>query len=220
VDVRRTLTSAAVALAGAAAVTAGGWTLQAAALPPPAHADRVAADASAWLHDYRLVVDVFHVDHRRLTGACLRGWFSSPDGTKTRMSLLSVGSGTIFRLPEGRRVSTRTGAPGHPAPVGLMALAGCSAKLSSALAAAAQYDRDLRVERSYAANRPTLALKLERRHDERLTLYVSPKTYLPIVAIVQRDGHTATARLYLNRITPHLLSRFRFPAERGRKPRP
>lgn len=216
---RRTLTSAAVALAGAAAVTAGGWALQAAALPPPAHADRVAADASAWLHDYRLVVDTFHVDHRRLTGACLRGWFPSPEGAKTRMSLLSVGPGKIFRLPGGRRVSTQAGELVRSAPVGLMALAGCSAKLSAVLAAAAQYDRDLRVERSYAANRPTLALKLDRRRDERLTLYVSPKTYLPIVAIVERDGHTATARLYLNRITPRLLSRFRFPPENGRKAR-
>src|SRR5262249_56901862 len=71
-DVRRALLSVAVGLAGAACVTASGWALPAAALPPPTPAARVAAEASAWFHDYRLVVDVFHFHHRRMTGACLR----------------------------------------------------------------------------------------------------------------------------------------------------
>jgi hypothetical protein len=189
-----------VALAGAAAVTAGGWALQAAALPPPAHADRVAADASAWLHDYRLVVDIFHVHHRRLKGACLRGWFPGPKGGKIRASLLSL--------------SSRPGS----VPSGLLPLVGCSGKLSRVLASAAQSGRHLRVERSYAANRPAIALKVDRSHDEHLTLYVSPTTFRPLVAIVEQDGRSATARLYLHPIEPGVLARFHFPREAPRRP--
>ena len=202
---------------GAAAVVAGGWALQATALPPPEHADRVAADASAWLHDYRLVVDVFHIDHRRLEGACLRGWFPGPGRTKSRASLLSLGSGHVFRFTSGRRVSPGSRDRDGQRPGGLMALAGCSAKLSSVLASAAQSGgHALRIERGYAANQPAIALRVGRTHHERLTLYVSPRTYLPIVAIVERGGHTATARLYLNRITPALLARWRLPLAFGR----
>ncbi|HET8558635.1 MAG TPA: hypothetical protein VFL58_15105 [Gaiellaceae bacterium] len=200
---RGALTSFTVAVSAAAAMVAGGWAVQAAALPPPAHADRVAADASVWLHDYRLVVDVFHVDHRRLQGACLRGWFPGPGGVKSRRSLLSLRS--LETATRERR---------------LMALAGCSGKLAQFLAGAAQGLRHLRVERSYAANQPAVALRLERRHDERLTLYVSPLTYRPLVAVVERDGRTATARLFLNRVTPRLLLRFGLPLEsRLRSPR-
>src|SRR5579859_4329501 len=217
-DVRRTLTSVAVALAGAAAVTAGGWSLQAAALPPPARADRVAADASAWLHDYRLVIDVFHVHHHRFKGACLRGWFPGR-GRKTQASLLSLGAGPIVRVSSRWNASLKTGDRKRRLPVGLLALVGCSGKLSRVLAAAAQSGGDLGVERSYAANQPAIALTATRAHDERLTLYVSPRTHRPIVAIVERDGHAATARLYLNRVRPRTLLRFRFPPRSGRGPR-
>jgi hypothetical protein len=209
--VRRTLTSVAVAFAGAAAVIAVGWALQAAALPPPAHADRVAADASAWLHDYRLVVDVSHVDHRRMNGACLRGWFPSPNGVKSRSSLLSLRSGPTFRLSGRQGVSLEAGRRDRGIPVELMALAGCSGKLARVLAGAAQSSGHLRVERSYAANQPTVALKMDRSHDEHLTVYVSPRTFRPIVAIVESDGRAATARLFLNRIRPRVLLRFRLP---------
>jgi hypothetical protein len=215
--VRRTLTSAAVAFVGAAAVAAGGWALQATALPPPEHADRIAADASAWLHDYRLVVDVFHLDHRRLKGVCLRGWFPGPGRTKSRESLLSLGAGRIFRFRSGREVAHRDrDRDGQYR--GLLALAGCSAKLSSVLAAAAQSGHALRIERGYAANQPAIALRVGRTRHERLTLYVSPRTYRPIVAIVERGGDTATARLYLNRVTPRLLARWRLPRERFGRP--
>jgi hypothetical protein len=217
--VRRTLTSVAVAFVGAAAVAAGGWALQAAALPSPEHADRVAADASAWLHDYRLVVDVFHIDHRRVKGACLRGWFPGPGRTTSLASVLSLGSGHVFRFTSGRRVSPGSRERDRQRPGGLMALAGCSAKLSSALASAAQSGQVLRIERGYAANQPAIALRVGRTHHERLTLYVSPKTYLPIVAVVDRGGHTATARIYLTRISPALLARWRLPRETIESPR-
>jgi hypothetical protein len=218
--VRKTLLSVAVGLAGAAAVAASGWALQAAALPPPAHAERVAADASAWLHDYRLVVDVFHVDHRRVKGACLRGWFPNPRGQKTQASLLSFRSGPVLRLSGRRRVVLWAGKRDRHLHVRLLALAGCSGKLSRVLAAAAQSGGDLSTERSFAANQPAIALKLDRGKREHLTVYVSPSTFRPLVVIVESDHHVATARLYLNRITPRLLRRFRFPLQRARRLEP
>jgi hypothetical protein len=214
--VRRTLLSVAVALAGAAAITVSGWSLEAAALPAPAHADRVAADASTWLHDYRLVVDVFHVDHRRVKGACLRGWFPDPNGVKTQASLLSLRSGPVFRLSGRRRVVLRAGKRDRRLHLRLLALAGCSGTLSRFFAAAAQSGGDLSAERSYAANQPAIALKLDRGKHEHFTLYVSPSTFQPLVVIVERDHRAATARLYLNRITPRLLRRFRFPLQHAR----
>jgi len=195
--VRRALLSVVVALAGAAGVTVSGWALQAAALPPPVPADRVAADASVWLHEYRLVVDVFHVDHRRMKGACLRGWFSFPNGSIRLGARLSLKSGLVRHLSRLTRDS--------------LALAGCSGKLLSFIAIAAQGGDRLTTERSYAAGRPAIALELDRGGEGRLTLYVSPRTYKPLVAFVDLDGEEATARLCLHRITPHLLRRFRLP---------
>jgi hypothetical protein len=211
--VRRTLLSAAAGLAGAAAVTASGWALQAAALPPPEHADRIAADASAWLHDYRLVVDVFHVDHRRLKGACLRGWFPSRTGVKTQASLLSLRAGPVFRLSGRQRSVLERGPETRGEHTRLLALAGCSGPLARALAAAAQSGWDLSVERGFAANQPAVKLKLGRGRHEHIAVYVSPSTYRPLVAIVVRKQRAVTARIYLNRITPRLLHRFRFPPE-------
>lgn len=215
---RETLLTVAVGLAGAAAVAGSGWGLQAAALPPPAHAGRIAADASAWLHDYRLVVDVFHIDHRRMKGACLRGWFPDRSGAKTQASLLSLRAGPLLRV-SGRSVVLWAGARGRNLHVRLLALAGCSGKLSRILATAAQSGGELSTERSYAANEPAIALKLDRGKHEHLTVYVSPAGFRPLVVIVERDHHTATARLYLNRITAHLLRRFRFPLQHTRSPR-
>jgi hypothetical protein len=218
--VRRTLLSVAAGLAGAAAVTASGWALQAAALPTPEHADRIAADASAWLHNYRLVVDVFHVDHRRLKGACLRGWFPNEAGVKTLGSLLSLRAGPVFELSGRRRAVLENGPGTRNDHVRLLALVGCSGKLARLLGAAAQSGWDLSSERAFAANQPAIELKLDHGRHEHFAIYVSPTTYRPLVAIVRRDHHAATARLYLNRITPRLLRRFRLPHENAPRRRP
>jgi hypothetical protein len=101
--------------------------------------------------------------------------------------------------------------------VRLLALAGCSGKLAKVLAAAAQGGGDLRTERGFAANQPAIELKLDHGKHEHLAVYVSPSTYRPLVAIVVRDHHAATARLYLNPITPRVLQRFRFPPEPSRR---
>jgi len=198
--VRRTLLSVAVGLAGAACVTASAWALQAAALPAPKPATRVAADASAWLHDYRRVVDVFHVDHRRMKGECLRGWFPRPHRPKSRASILSLGT-TRLRVPE-RKHPWRAAARHSHQPDRILAFIGCSGELAPVIAAAAQSGGRLSAERSYAANQPAIALELEHAKEERLTLYVSARSYKPLVAFAELDGRQATARLYLAPVGP------------------
>jgi hypothetical protein len=207
--VRQTLVSVFVGLAGAAGVAASGWAVQAAALPPPTSAARVAADASAWFHEYRLVVDVFHSEHRRTSGACLRGWVGGAHGHKARGSVLSLESGPILRTLPKQRVGVVSGHPDRYLPGALAMAAGCSRELASTLAEAAQAGAHMTVSRAFAANQPAIALKVSPSHDKRLTIYLSPRTDRPLVAIVALADHEATARLYLSRIEPRLLERFR-----------
>lgn len=215
--VRRALLSVAVALAGAASVTASGWALQAVALPPPTSATRVAADASAWFHEHRLVVDVFHVDGRRVEGACLRGWFPRPHRPKARASLLSLEAGPLL-VPERRHPWIAAGLRSDQ-PSRILAFIGCSGELAPALAAAAQTRDHLTTERGYAANQPAVALEVLHGRQERLTLYVSPRSYRPLVAFVDLEGRKATARLYLARMKSSLLGRFHLLPP-GREERP
>lgn len=206
---RGPLVSVVVALAGVAGVIASGWALQAAALPPPRPADRVAADASAWFHDYRLAVDVFHFDRRRVEGACVRGWFARRDGVEDRGSLISFRAGPILRV-SGKDHLSVVRAPrriGFPPPL-LAADVGCSRMLARTLAAAAQGSAHVSTERAYAANRPAIALELQRGKEERLTLYVSPRTDRPLVAFLARDRRHITARIYLQPVGRRVLRRF------------
>ena len=206
---RRGLLSVSIALAGAAGVAAAGWALQAAALPPPKPAARVSADASTWLHEYRLAVDVFHFEHRRFKGACVRGWFAGPKGEQVRGSLISLENGPILRVSGRQHVSIVAPRRLSRFPPGLLAAdAGCTGLLARALGAAAQGGGRLSTERSYAANRSAVALKLERGREERLTLYVSPRTDRPLVSFVDLDGRKITARVYLQPVTRRVLERF------------
>jgi hypothetical protein len=166
-----------------------------------------------------MVVDIFHVHHRRLEGACLRGWFPRPHRPKARASLLSLESGPILRVPARRHVWIAAGRRGEQ-PERVLALVGCSGELAPALAAAAQGVGDLTAERGYAANRPAVALELRHARQEWLTLYVSPRAHQPLVAFVHLDGWEATARLFLARATPDLLSRFHLLRAKTREPHP
>lgn len=197
-------------LAGAAGVAASGWALQAAALPPPTPATRVAADASAWFHEYRLAVDVFHVDHRRMKGACLRGWFPRPHKPKARASMLSLAPGSILRVPERRHPWLAASRRSHQ-PDRMLALVGCSGELAEVVAAGAQSGGHLTTERGYAASQPAVALELEHGKNARLSLYVSSRSYRPLVAFVDLHGRTATSRLYLIPARPAVLRRFHLP---------
>jgi hypothetical protein len=208
--VRQALLSVAVALAGAAGVAGSGWALQAAALPPPKPAARVAADASVWFHHYRLAVDVFHFDKRRVEGACVRGWLQARNGSRIRGSLLSFEAGPILRVSGKRHVSLVAPGRRHRFPPGLLAAdAGCSRMLARTVAAVAQGAGRLTMERAYAANQPAIALELQRSREVRLTLFVSPPTERPLVAFVDLDGQTIAARIYLQPVRPGVLQQFR-----------
>jgi hypothetical protein len=208
--VRRALLSVAVAFAGVAGVIASGWALQAGALPPPMPAARVAADASDWFHEYRLAVDVFHFEHRRFEGACVRGWLRRRNGSKVRESLLSFTAGPILRVSGKRHVSVVARRRRRQFPPALLAAdAGCSRMLAGTLAAAAQGVGHLTTERVFAANRPAVALELQLSREKRLTVFVSPRTDRPLVAFVDLDARKITARIYLQRATRGVLGRFR-----------
>lgn len=91
----------------------------------------------------------------------------------------------------------------------ILALVGCSGEIAPILAAAAQSGGGhLTTERSYAANRPAIALELSGNKSAHFTLYVSPGTYRPLVAFIDAHGRKATARLYLAPAEPRLLMRF------------
>jgi hypothetical protein len=81
--------------------------------------------------------------------------------------------------------------------------------LASTLAAAAQGAGRLTTERAFAANRPAVAVEVQRSREERLTVFLSPRTEQPLVAFVDLDGHKITARIYLQRVSRETLARFR-----------
>lgn len=215
--VRRALVSVVVCLAGAGAVGAAGWSLQTVTLPPPARAARIAADASAWLHDYRYSIDVFRSQGRRLRGTCLRGWFPSRGHARRFVhgSLLVLQGGPVVVDTGGRRYvrflagTRRRGLPGF-----LAIAAGCTSSLANDLYAAIQRNGHVSVERAYAANRPALALRVPPVRGERLTIYVSPRRYRPLVVTAAVGGSVATARIYLTRATQRVLSHYRRLLER------
>jgi hypothetical protein len=208
--VRRALVSVVFCLSGTGAVAAAGWSLQLVALPPPAPAARIAADVSTWLRNYRYSIDVFHADGRRLRGTCLRGWYPRHGRHLVRGSLLVLDGGPVVLDAGGRRyLRFVAGRQRRDLPAFLAVAVGCTSSLGGALYAAAEGKTHLNVQRAYAANQPALALHLPLVHDERLTLYVSPRQYRPLVAIAAAKGRVATARIYLARATLRLRSRYR-----------
>jgi hypothetical protein len=98
----------------------------------------------------------------------------------------------------------------------MLAVVGCSGELSRVIVEVAQSGGRLTTERSYAANRPAIALEMEPAKRARLTLYVSPRTYRPLVAFAYVEGQHVTARLYMARLTGRWSRSFQVPS-RSRK---
>jgi hypothetical protein len=208
--VRGALLSVVVCLAGAGAVAAAGWSLQRVVLPAPAQADRIAVSVSTWLRDYRYSIDIFHARGHRLRGACLHGWYPrSHRAHLVRGSVLVLDRGPIVLDTGAKHLRFVAGRPQRNLPARLAVSVGCTASLGNALYAAAQGGGHLSVERAYAANQPALALRVPQVHHERLTLYVSPLQYRPLVAIAEFEGRVATARLYLAHAPLRLRWRYR-----------
>lgn len=207
--------SVAIGVFGACGVAASGWALQAAALPAPKSADRVLADASTWLHEYRFAVDVFHAGPRPVRAACLRGAVVRR-GRPRPGGILSFGQRSVILVTTGGRVSLLSGSRLRVPPARLAADAGCTGALELALVRAAQTGDHISVERAWAAHQPTLALEVQRGDQGRLTVYVSPKTSRPLVAVVHAKNLTVKTRLYLTRIAAPLLHRFHLPVPGSR----
>lgn len=185
------------------------WSIETVGLPPPARADRVAADIARWLHSYRLAVDVFHIEGRRTTGECFRSRFRFPHGSPGTASVVSFTPGPVALVSEHHHAEILSGRREPGLPMRLAARAGCTYELLIQLANVAQAGLHVRVERAFAAGQPALALRLPRLREERLTLFVTPRTYRPLVAFVAVKRREVSARLFLTRVTPGLLARFR-----------
>ena len=221
---RRALLSVVVGSAGVAAVAAAAYGLQVVTLVEPAPAARIAADAEAWLHNYPLSIDVFHVDGHRLTGACLRGWFLSPQPHNRRPSrpnqphkgarplfgsVLALSGGPVVFVSYKLGVTHLLGRKRTDPFASLAVAVGCTGSLANVLTKAIQSNDQLSVERDYAANQPALALSLPRAHRPAAELYVSAHGYRPLVAIATRWRETVTARLYLAPMTETWKATFR-----------
>lgn len=219
------MVSIAVGLAGLAAVVAAGWGIQRFALPVPPPAAQAAVRAEQWVHTYRHSIVVFHAGHQRFSGECLRAWFLQPhargrsrhwqgrhEGSLLLLSRtpvgLATGKGLAVALASGKgRVLLALGPRLRRLPTLLAAAIGCTESLSKALTNAVQSSSPPHLEPDFAANQPALELQTHSRH-ERLTIYLSPRDYRPLVVVGGEAGHTATARLYLTRLTTADATRF------------
>jgi len=77
------------------------------------------------------------------------------------------------------------------------------------LGQAATVNGHLTMQRANLGGRPTIEIRLPQIQHERLTLYLAPKTYQPLVATARIRGHVVTARIFLPHPTRALLARFR-----------
>ena len=210
-----------------AGITAASWALLTVALPASVPVARAAAGAEWWFYNYRLSIDVFHAHDRRFKGICLRGWYLRPpfQGGPRRWqgeqygSLLVLSRGPVVLRAHGR-IQLAIGHRLPDLPASLAAGIGCTGSLADALTAALQqHGGQMSIERAYAANQPALAIEL-RLHDERLTVYVAPRTYRPLVLFGDMRGRIATARIYLTRLTPARAAKFRGLVRERRIPLP
>ncbi len=215
--VRGVLVTLCVGLLAAGAALGAGWAVLAAALPPPARGDRVAADAAAWLLRFRVTRSTFELNGARQSAYCLHTWFP-------RRSTGTLARGTLLRLDAGGRLLQNGGAVWAEGPVAAgpqrldlleLELAGCPDVLGTRVAAAAQTADGIRVERAFAAGQPALALRLPTLYDragrhrfvlDRATLYVSARTFKPLLVKASLGPWTGSGRIHLTRATPALLA--------------
>jgi hypothetical protein len=112
-----------------------------------------------------------------------------------------VSEGQVALVTGKHRVRRLYGHYRADIPAFLAGAIGCTGSLQKAIAVAVQSDRQVTIERAFAANQPAIALEF-RLKDERLVLYVSPRVYRPLVVVGSVAGRIATARIYLAALTP------------------
>lgn len=192
-----------VAAAASGAVGAVAWRLQASGLPQPRHANLVAARATAWLLQYRLVESSFRVGRGPLLhGSCLQGWFP------TRFGVLR---GTVLRLDDGTSIlAIRThrvdveGARRPLSPRSILVeleLAGCPRIIGPRLGELAQNRPGLRLHRATVDGEAALALRVPTRLS-RIVVYLQPGTYRPTALSVRSGPLRGHSRIRLTRLTP------------------
>jgi hypothetical protein len=209
--VRSALVTVLVAGSMAGGVFAGGWALQAAALPAPQRGNTAGAGAVTWLLRYRLVESAFRINHGPVVhGRCLVDWFPQGNGLSSRGTLLRLDDGVSLLSvpPHGLDVDDPYGAEPKGLPLVQLELAGCPRVLAPAVAQLVQSRRNVHVERAFAAGRPALSLRVttSRTH---ITLYLAPKTARPIAIAVTSPRFSGRGRLSLTRLTPAMLNLLR-----------
>lgn len=198
------LITAVVASAVGLATLAGAWAVQAASLPPPERSDVVAARAVSWLVDYRLVESRFRIGNGPLVdGRCLQ--FALRDSVVNRGFILRLDDGVSLvelRPHQFWVEGTRTEPRGLP--LTQLELAGCSPVLVTRIGRLIQSRAGVRVERSFAAGRPALALRVP-TPSGLMVVYLAPRTYRPIAVSVTGRHFSGFARIWLTHLTPGLL---------------
>lgn len=169
--------TAAVALAVGAGALAAGWSVEASALPSPPSADRMTVDSLVVLQHHLFVASALRIDGgRTMQASCIRGWFPR-HGT-----LLTVtGGARVFSRARHPRVTARQEAE--------LELAGCPRVLAPAVASLLQSGVRARAKRVWLGG-PAIALRISQ-----ITLYVTPKHFVPIGVGIRAPALSGRSRL-------------------------
>jgi hypothetical protein len=174
---RSLLVTAGVALAVAGGALGAGWSVEASALPSPPTADRMAVDSLVVLQHHLFVASRLRIGGARMVRAsCERGWFPR--------------HGTLLTLDDGSRVFYRAVHPRvAPEQYAELELAGCPRVLSPVVAHLLQSGVDAHARRVWLGT-PAIAL-----HISRITLYVTPKHFVPLGVAIREPSFSGTSRL-------------------------
>jgi hypothetical protein len=183
--------TAAVAALIAFSVAAVGFGLQAAGLRRTPQANAVAARAATWMLRYRFVTSTLRLGERIVHGQCFHGRIEGRHERPVHGTILVFDDGASVRVIDPNTLLSQ--GPRRLLPASALELAGCTQVLGNRIAALAQFDNHVRLQRTSIFGRPVFAL-----HFQRLTLLVSTKTNRPLG--VTLGGIASTIRL--SAITP------------------
>ncbi len=185
--------TAAVAALIAVAVAATGFGLQAAGLRRTPQANVVAARAATWMLRYRFATSTLHLGARVVHGRCFYGWFEGRYERPALGTILVLDNGASVRVIESSTLLSQ--GPRMLLPFSALELAGCTQVLGPRIAALAQFDSHVRLDRTSILGRPAFALRFRQ-----LTLLVSAETDRPLG--VTLGGAVSSIRL--SPVTPHV----------------